>query len=112
MRSRLAGVIRCRLTRTANTIEDPMMNSSPATRNLRRSTISLSAPAGIASRNIGRLVATCTMATMKGLESRLVMSHPEAAEDIHPPMFETTVAIQMTVKVLWRNGPQGDDAGR
>jgi hypothetical protein len=40
------------------------------------------------------------------------MSHPEAAEDIHPPMFETTVAIQMTVKVLWRNGAQGDDVGR
>jgi hypothetical protein len=37
------------------------------------------------------------------------MSHPEAAEDIHPPMFETTVAIQMTVNVLWRNGTQGDD---
>jgi hypothetical protein len=52
------------------------------------------------------------MATMKGLESRLVMSHPEAAEDIHPPMFETTVAIQMTVNVLWRNGPQGDEVGR
>jgi hypothetical protein len=52
------------------------------------------------------------MATMRGLESRLVMSHPEAAEDIHPPMFETTVAIQMTVKVLWRNGAQGDDVGR
>jgi len=27
------------------------------------------------------------------------MSHPEAAEDIHPPMFETTVATQMTVNV-------------
>jgi hypothetical protein len=52
------------------------------------------------------------MATMKGLESRLVMSHPEAAEDIHPPMFETTVASQMTVNVRWRNGPQGDDVGR
>jgi hypothetical protein len=37
------------------------------------------------------------------------MSQPEAAEDIHPPMFETTVAIQMTVNVLWRNGAQGDD---
>jgi len=27
------------------------------------------------------------------------MSHPEAADDIHPPMFETTVATQMTVNV-------------
>jgi hypothetical protein len=48
---------------------------------------------------MGRLVATCTIATIKGLESRLVMSHPEAADDIHPPMFETTVATQMTVNV-------------
>jgi hypothetical protein len=48
---------------------------------------------------------------MKGLESRLVMSHPEAAEDIQPPIFETTVAIQMTVNVRWRNGPHGDDRG-
>jgi hypothetical protein len=39
------------------------------------------------------------MATIRGLESKLVMSHPEAADDIHPPMFETTVATQMTVNV-------------
>ena len=77
-----------------------MMESSPNSRNLRRSTISLSAPAGIASRNIGRLVATWTIDTMKGLESRLVMSQPEAAVDIQPPMFDTTVPIQMIVNVL------------
>jgi hypothetical protein len=40
------------------------------------------------------------------------MSHPEAADDIHPPMFETTVATQMTVNVRWRNGVHGDEAGR
>jgi len=76
------------------------MESSPNSRNLRRSTISLSAPAGIASRNIGRLVATWTSDTVRGLESRLVMSQPEAAVDIQPPMFDTTVPIQMIVNVL------------
>jgi hypothetical protein len=39
------------------------------------------------------------------------MSHPDAVEDIHPPMFDTTVAPQMTVKVLWRKGAQGDAVG-
>ena len=76
------------------------MNNSPHTRNLRRSTISLSAPAGIASRKIGRLIATWTIDTMRGLESSLVMSQPEAAVDIHPPMSDTTVPIQMIVNVL------------
>ena len=56
--SRLAGVIRCRVTRMANTREVPMMHNSPAMRYLRRSTISLHAPAGIASKNSGKLVAT------------------------------------------------------
>jgi hypothetical protein len=51
------------------------------------------------------------METMKGLGSSRVMSQPEAAADIHPPMFETTVPIQMTVNVRWRNGlhPDADE---
>jgi hypothetical protein len=36
---------------------------------------------------------------MRGLESSLVMSQPEAAVDIHPPMSDTTVPIQMIVNV-------------
>jgi hypothetical protein len=40
------------------------------------------------------------------------MSHPEAAEDIHPPMFDTTVPIQMRVNVRWRKGAQGEPAIR
>jgi hypothetical protein len=36
------------------------------------------------------------------------MSHPEAAEDIQPPMFDTTVLIQMRVKVRCRNGAQAE----
>src|ERR1700686_1209728 len=66
--------------------------------------MSMSAPAGIANRNIGRLLATCTMETVSGLGSRFVMSQPEATLYIQPPMFETTVAVQITVNVRWRNG--------
>src|SRR5271156_4077304 len=41
---------------------------------------------------------------MNALESRLVISQPEATLYIQPPTFETTVAIQITVNALWRNG--------
>jgi hypothetical protein len=34
------------------------------------------------------------------------MSHPDAALYIQLPMFEMTVAVQMTENVLWRNGLQ------
>jgi hypothetical protein len=40
------------------------------------------------------------------------MSHPEAADDIHPPMFDTTVPIQMSVNVRWRKGAHGEPAMR
>src|SRR5580692_7095873 len=70
--------------------------------------MSTSAPAGIANRNIGRLFATCTIETMNGLGSRLVMSQPEATLYIQPPMFEITVAAQTTANTLWRNGAQAD----
>jgi hypothetical protein len=39
------------------------------------------------------------------------MSHPEAAEDIHPPMFDTTVPIQMTANVLCRKGRKKGSMG-
>jgi hypothetical protein len=57
-----------------------------------------SAPAGIATRNIGKVVATCTSDTMSGSGLRLVINQPEAALYIQPPMFETTVAVQITAK--------------
>jgi hypothetical protein len=40
------------------------------------------------------------------------MSHPEAADDIHPPMFDITVPIQMTVNVRWRKGAQAEVGAR
>ncbi len=56
--NRLFGVIRCSQTSTANAAEVIMIANSPQIRNRRRSTMSTSAPAGIANRNIGRLLAT------------------------------------------------------
>src|ERR1700722_15556833 len=76
-------------------------------RNLRLSTMSVSAPAGIANRNIGRLLATCTRETTSGAELRLIISQPEAAVYIHQPTFETTVAAQITANVLSRKGDPG-----
>ena len=81
--------------------EMTVISISTTTKNRRRSTISASAPAGSANRNIGKLVATCTMETMTGSGLRLVINQPEAALYIHDPMVETTVAIHTTVKVLW-----------
>jgi len=70
------------------------------------------APAGIANKNIGRLFATCTNETVSGSGSRLVMSQPEATLYIQPPIFDTTVALQMMAKVLWRNGAHAGAEGR
>jgi len=70
--------------------------------------MSASAPAGIATRNIGKVVATCTSDTMSGSGLRLVINQPDAALYIQPPIFETTVAVQITVKTECRNGLQGE----
>jgi hypothetical protein len=64
----------------------------------------------MANRNIGRLFATCTRETVSASGSRLVMSQPDATLYIQPPTFDTTVAIQMTVNVRWRNGAHAEAA--
>src|ERR1700690_2100070 len=81
-----------------------MIAHSPKIKRRRLSTMSASAPAGIANRNMGRLLATCTRETMNGSGLRLVMSQPDAMLYIQPPMFETTVAVQITANVRLRNG--------
>ena len=97
--NRLPGVTRPSQTIAANTKEIAVYTISAAMRNLRLSTMSASAPAGNANRNIGRVVATCTIDTMNGSGLRLVISQPDAALYIQPPMFETTVAVHSTVNV-------------
>src|SRR5450631_2392455 len=45
-----------------------------------------------------------------GSDVRLVINHADAALYIHPPMLDTTVAVQMTAYARWRNGAQGSCA--
>jgi hypothetical protein len=96
--SRFVALARSSQTTAANTAEMAVITVSAARRNFRRSTVSASAPAGNANRNIGSDVATCTIDTMNGSGLRLVMSHPEAALYIQLPTLETTVAVQRTAK--------------
>src|SRR5690242_1484648 len=70
--------------------------------------MSASAPAGIANRQIGRLAAACTSATIKGSGLSEVISQPDAALYIQPPTFDNSVAVQITVNAEWRNGAAND----
>ncbi len=72
------------------------------------SRMSASAPAGIATRNMGSVVATCTSDTMSGSGLRLVISQPEAALYIQLPTFAMTVAVQITANSGWPNGLKGE----
>src|SRR5262249_50054299 len=109
--SRLPGVAMSSVMTSANAPEITAIASSVPTRNFRRSTRSATAPAGIARRNIGSVAATCTSATMNGSGLRLVISQPDAALYIQPPMFETMVAIHSAVKLAYRKGPRRERAG-
>src|SRR5262249_12001568 len=44
-----------------------------------------------------------------GLKS--VISQPAAVVDIHPPMFDTMVAIHSAAKLPYRKGPKREEAG-
>jgi len=70
--------------------------------------MSASAPAGSANRKIGKVVAAWTIETMSGSGLRSVMSQPDAALYIQPPILEMTVAPHTTEKLAWRNGLQGE----
>src|SRR5262245_52208218 len=108
--SRFAGEGESSDTMSANAPEISAIASSVLTRNFRRSMISATAPAGIARRNIGNEAATCTSDTMKGSGLRSVINQPAAVLYIHPPMFDTTVAIHNAVKLPYRNGPRRESA--
>jgi hypothetical protein len=96
--SRFQAVTRWNQTTAANRQLAIVMQISPKIRNLRLSTMSTSAPAGMANRNTGSIAATCTSETISGAAARLVISHPQAAEYIQLPMFAASVAVQMTLK--------------
>src|ERR1700732_4928073 len=49
---------------------------------------------------------------MNGSASRLVISQPEATLYIQPPTFDTTVAVQISANVRWRNGAHTEAVAR
>src|SRR5262245_59749567 len=57
---------------------------------------------------MGSVVATCTLETKRGSESRIVISQPDAALYIQLPTLTTTVAIHSTVNAACRNGLQAE----
>src|SRR6202035_3051766 len=79
-------------------------------KNLRLSKISASAPAGSANRQIGRVLAACTSATINGSGLSVVISQPDAALYIQPPTLDTNVAVQITANTGWRNGAANEAA--
>jgi hypothetical protein len=78
-----------------------------ATSSRRRSTRSARAPAGSASRNIGRLVAACTAATIGGDGARLVISQAAPTSCTQVPRFDAIVASQRARKSGSRSGSHG-----
>jgi hypothetical protein len=75
-------------------------------RNLRRSRISASTPAGIASRNTGNVAAACTSATAAGDVDKSVISHALATSRMKLPVLPITVATQSTANTDCRKGPK------
>src|SRR5262249_16159644 len=106
--NRVAGVARHNQKIAGKIADIKVYADSLTMRNLRTSRMSASAPAGIATRNIGSVVATCTSDTMNGSGLRLVISQPEAALNIQAPMLAMTVAVQMTANDGCRNGLKGE----
>jgi hypothetical protein len=91
---RVVGVARSSQTMAAKTMAVMAILTSPNRRNRRLSKMSARAPAGMANRNIGKVDAAWTRATITGSGLRLVISQADAALDIQPPVLDATVAIQ------------------
>ena len=85
-------------TAAAKGIEIVTIAACAAIRSRRGSTTSLSAPAGRVKRNIGKVVATWTAETIRGLGLRLVISQAEAVSNIANPTLESELATRMTAK--------------
>src|SRR5271163_2818848 len=83
-----------------------VMSVSTTIRNRRGSTMSASAPAGNVNRNIGRLLATCTIDTARGAALRFVINHAEAVSDIAMPVKANVLATHIAAKAGWPNAPK------
>src|SRR5262245_6649649 len=74
----------------------------------RRSTTSARAPAGSASKTMGRLPAVSTSATRIGDVVRETMSQDSPTSCIHVPMLDATVAIHSARKIGSARGLHGE----
>jgi len=97
--SSVIGVTTSNVTSAANIADATAVAISTTIRKRRLSTMSASAPAGSANRNIGKLVATCTSDTINGCVVRFVISHAAPALYIQVPTLATTVAVHITANV-------------
>ncbi len=81
-----------------------MVQTWHPTMKCRRSTVSASAPAGSASRNVGTIVAACTRLTLSASGESEVISQPAPVFCIQVPSAVTTLAHQSMRKTRWRSG--------
>src|SRR5690606_25118939 len=79
-----------------------------ASRYLRRSTMSDSAPDGSRMKKAGREVAVCIRATITGDADRVVINQLAPPSCLHAPTFDTSVASHNQRKVLLRRAAQGE----
>ena len=56
----------------------------------------------------GSDVATCTSETMIGDGASVVISHPAPVSCIHEPTLDSSVAVQRSTKLRWRNARHTD----
>ena len=80
-------------------------------RKRRRSRMSDSTPAGIASRKIGSVAAVWISATAVGLADSSVTIHELATSRMKLPMLPSTVAAHSTAKMGWRSGAKLPEVG-
>ena len=73
--------------------------------------MSAKAPAGIASRKTGSIDAACTIATMVGEGSSVVISQPAPVFCTHRPILEARLAIHSMRKAGWRRGAKALGVG-
>ncbi len=105
---RIVGVAQCNETMAAKTTEIAITATWAPISRRRESTRSASAPAGKVSRNNGSQVATWTADTIIGSGLRLVINQLIDVSNIPMPMFDTELAIRMTVNATLPKMPPRD----
>src|SRR3984885_8649427 len=104
--STTVGVAQCIVTMAAKAIEIAVTAICAPINMRRASMMSVNAPAGRVSRNIGKVVTTCTADTIIGSGLRLVMSQFDEVSNMANPTFDAELAISMIVNAKLPKTPQ------